>query len=64
MQTAISTTPQQRREIGALIVMPERQVLRVYQVPDRVKPASFERVRRAAIELGYPPPAATQEANR
>lgn len=57
MQTAaVDTTPQQRREIGARIVMPERTVLRVYRTPTSVQPATLERVRRAAVELGYPPP--------
>jgi len=49
-------TPQQRREIAACAIMPERQVLRVYRAPERAKPSTLARVDRAAIELGISPP--------
>lgn len=55
-----STVPNaaRRREIAALAMMPERGVLRVYRQPDKVRPSTLERVRRAALELHIEPPCA------
>jgi len=51
-------TPQQRREIAARALMPERTVLRVYRQPDKSKPSTLARVVRAAVELGVRAPEA------
>ncbi|HWA76567.1 MAG TPA: hypothetical protein VG937_29735 [Polyangiaceae bacterium] len=49
-------TPQQRRQIAARAIMPERQVLRVYREPGRAKPSTVTRVQSAADDLGIPGP--------
>lgn len=61
MTTPMPDAPS-RRQIAALAMMPERQVLRVYRDPRKCRPSVVARVVRAAAELGLPPPAATQEA--
>lgn len=50
--------PQERRQIAARAMMPERQVLRVYRDPSRCQPSVVARVQRAAAELGLPAPMA------
>jgi hypothetical protein len=42
--------------------MGERQVYRAYADPEHRKPATLERVRRAAVELGIRPPAVVRQA--
>jgi hypothetical protein len=55
-------TPQQRREITARAICDDRTVKHAYAGMS-VKPASRERIRRAAIDLGLPlPPTAKAEA--
>jgi len=49
-------SPQIRRLMAAREYMPERTVLRTYRDPRAVKPATLERVSRAARELGVEPP--------
>jgi hypothetical protein len=50
-------TPQQRRELAARAICDTRTVLGVYRGKG-TKPACYERVRRAAAELGFPSPPA------
>ncbi len=56
MNALTHPSPQERRQIAALSLMPERQVLKVYRTPTRVQPSTLERVRRAAAQLGYVAP--------
>ena len=53
--------PPSRRQIAALAMMPERQVLRVYRDPKRCRPSVVARVVKAAGELGLPAPTQSQE---
>lgn len=46
----------QRREIAGRTLIKEATVRRAYQHPLRCKPATLERVRRAARALGIPEP--------
>jgi|GEM_PF-6520588 len=48
---------QSRREIAARAVCDDRTIRRVYR-GEVVKPASHERIRRAAVALGLPLPPA------
>ena len=56
MTTPQMPGPQERRQIAARAMMPERQVLKVYQHPDRCRPSVIARVEHAAAELGLPVP--------
>ena len=56
-------SPQVRRLMAAREYMPERTVLRTYRDPLGVKPATLERVTRAARELGVEPPASATVNN-
>ena len=49
-------TPQQVRELAAAAIADDRTVRKAYSDPARVKPASLERVIRAAETLGIEPP--------
>ncbi len=51
----IPTAPDRRRIAGASLVG-ERQVHKAYTTPERCRPVTIERVRRAAAELGLPVP--------
>jgi hypothetical protein len=48
---------QSRREIAARAICDDRTIRRAYR-GDAVKPASHERIRRAAVSLGLPLPPA------
>jgi hypothetical protein len=54
-------TPQQRREIAARAIMPERTIRRVYRGAP-AKPSTIERISRAAAEIGAPLPPPRSEA--
>jgi hypothetical protein len=56
METPSIPTAQERRLIAALAVMSEKQVLKAYQNPERRRPATLERIRQAATQLGLPTP--------
>ena len=56
-------TPQQRREITAHAICDDRTVKHTYEGKP-VKPASRERIRRAAAELGLPLPPTFTEAKQ
>ena len=49
-------TPQQRRELAARAIVPEKTVKRAYQHPERSRNATLARLTKAAGELGLPPP--------
>jgi len=53
--TAITLTPQQRRELAARAICDTRTVARAYAA-EPTKPSCYERVRRAAVELVLPSP--------
>lgn len=49
-------TPQQRREIAAAAIVPEKTVRNVYAHPERVRASTLERVAKGARERGLPEP--------
>ena len=61
MRTKYVVDPQARRQIAAAEIMPEATVNRVYRDPQHVKPATFQRVTRAAIALGVPVPTPAEQ---
>jgi hypothetical protein len=60
MHPALPVTAQEQREIAAIGLLDPKTVRAVYRA-GRVRPASQERVRRAALALGLPlPPVQTE----
>jgi hypothetical protein len=58
----VTLTPVDRRRIAGVSLVHERHVKKVYATPERCKPSTIERVRRAAVELGLPVPSAASPA--
>jgi len=52
----MTPTPQERRRLAAVAIMPERTVVRAYRDPSSVKPSTLARLERAAIAVGVEPP--------
>jgi hypothetical protein len=50
-------SPPERLQIAAKALIPPRGVLKAYRTPERCRASTLERLRRAAVELGFPAPA-------
>lgn len=59
---ASSVTPQQRRELAAAAIVPEKTIRRAYADPGRARAATIERISRAARVLGLPLPGEVVES--
>jgi hypothetical protein len=55
----VTLNPIERRRIAGVSLVHERYVKKVYLSPEKCRPSTIERVRRAAVELGLPVPATT-----